>query len=356
VTSFIHTATPRSLTCWRRSDSRPSHWPTITCSVWGKSSSFTQWYWGHWPADQDQTQDQVTGQPLPAQYEASHLHSHSDTEITDLLTKIRLKTKSLANHYLLSMRQVMFSHTVTPRSLTCWPRSDSRPSHWPTITCSVWGKSSSFTQWHRGHWPADQDQTQDQVTGQPLPAQYEASHLHSHSDTEVTNLLTKIRLKTKSLANHYLLSMRQVIFIHTATTRSLTCWPRSDSRPSHWPTITCSVWGKSLSSWSAHVTSALTDRQFQNHVDCCSYYSAVVTTVWDVSKVCLHVVWRCHSGWSFLFFLCSLCYLFFVSFLLSIHEFIRDRQRCGGTAAVALLLFRLGDPALCGSHHLVSPY
>ena len=37
--------------------------------------------------------------------------------------------------------------------------------------------------------------------------------LHSHSDTEVANLLTKIRLKTKSLANHYLLSMRQVIVI-----------------------------------------------------------------------------------------------------------------------------------------------
>ena len=47
--------------------------------------------------------------------------------------------------------------------------------------------------------------------------------LHSHSDTEVANLLTKIRLKTKSLANHYLLSMRQVIFIHTVILRSLTC-------------------------------------------------------------------------------------------------------------------------------------
>jgi len=146
--------------------------------------------------------------------------------------------------------------------------------------------------------------------------------------------------------------MRQVIFIHTVTPRSLTCWPRSDSRPSHWPTITCSVWGMSLSSWSAHVTSALTDRQFPSHVDCCSSYSVGC----QQSTVFNHVVWRCHSGWSFLFFLCSLCYLFFVSSLLSIHEFIRDRQRCGGIAAVALLLFRLGEPALCGSHPIVSPY
>ena len=32
--------------------------------------------------------------------------------------------------------------------------------------------------------------------------------LHSQSDAEVAGLLTKIRLKTKSLVNHYLLSMR----------------------------------------------------------------------------------------------------------------------------------------------------
>jgi len=32
--------------------------------------------------------------------------------------------------------------------------------------------------------------------------------LHSQSDAEVANLLTKIRLKTKTLVNHYLLSMR----------------------------------------------------------------------------------------------------------------------------------------------------
>jgi len=32
--------------------------------------------------------------------------------------------------------------------------------------------------------------------------------LHSQSDAEVASLLTRIRLKTKSLVNHYLLSMR----------------------------------------------------------------------------------------------------------------------------------------------------
>ena len=49
--------------------------------------------------------------------------------------------------------------------------------------------------------------------------------LHSQSDAEVTNILTKIRLKTKLLVNHYLLSMRlpdvRFLFMQFSCTFSL---------------------------------------------------------------------------------------------------------------------------------------